>query len=102
MRAGVLSTMVIRPSPVSLFPFHAYEAPTPLFGPSNVRAIPGSYFSYGDHDCHAWKSFTRANAASEGASTRTDRSTWNVDGRVAITVASPAVTPRTPSPTFFQ
>src|SRR5262245_4956792 len=54
----LLSTIVIRPSPTSLFPAQAYIAPVPAGGPESVRFICGSFFSYGDHDGQARKSFT--------------------------------------------
>src|SRR6185436_7165824 len=54
---GMLSVMVIDPSPALLLPDHAYLAPLPEPAPEWVRCMFGSSFSHGDHSGHVWKSF---------------------------------------------
>src|SRR5687768_335874 len=58
--------------------------------------MSGSFFSQGDQADQARRSFTRSKTASGGAAIVAERTTRNVDGRVAMMITSRTI--RTTSP----
>src|SRR5688500_13266129 len=50
--------------------------------------MSGSFFSQGDQADQARRSLMRSKTRSAGAAIVAERSTWNVEGRVAMTITS--------------
>src|SRR5262245_9482123 len=86
--SGLLSAIVMPPSPTSALPDQKNLAPTPDSGPSNRTLALGSNLIHGDQASHLWKSLTWANTVAGGAAIVAERETWKSVGRVAMKIVS--------------
>src|SRR5436305_1929377 len=99
---GLLSVMVMLPSPTSLLPDQRKRAPLPDVGPSKEFWQFGSIFVQGDQGSQRWKSLTSAKTAAGGAAIVADRATWKSAGCTATTMARMPISATRPSRTLVS